>query len=82
MLPTRFLVLLKTLVEALVMRLGISLVKLVIQLVIPQKKLDTLRKPLEHARQQARDGVQMRLNSVLTRIILGKSKNVKLRPNK
>lgn len=44
MLPTRFLVLLKTLVEALVMRLGISLVKLVIQLVIPQKKLDTLLK--------------------------------------
>ena len=44
MLPTRFLVLLKTLVEALVMRLGISLVKLVIQLVKPQKKLDTLLK--------------------------------------
>ena len=44
MLPTRFLALLKTLVEALVMRLGISLVKLVIQLVIPQKKLDTLLK--------------------------------------
>ena len=44
MLPTRFLVLLKTLVEALVMRLGISLVKLVIQLVIPQKKLGTLLK--------------------------------------
>lgn len=44
MLPTRFLALLKTQVEALVMRLVISLVKLVIQLVIPQKKLDTLLK--------------------------------------